>query len=427
MIEPKLLRQDFAGLKERLRTRGLPADFESWPALDEKRRLLLTQFEEIRALKNRLSPEIARAKKEGRDVSDLVSQLKSSSEKEKELAQELDQTEKALSQLELVIPNIPDASVPVGESEAENRVEKYWGQKPSFSFAPKPHWDVAEALGILDFERGARLSGSRFTVYLGDGARLERAIINFMLDTHRKSGYTEVFPPVLVREEIMIGSGQLPKFEAEAFKTGGFDPTLYLIPTAEVVLCNLHADEILEAEQLPLYYTAFTPCFRAEAGSHGRDVRGLIRQHQFNKVELVKITTPETSFEELEKLTRNAESILEALNLAYRRVSLCTGDMGIASAKTFDLEVWLPGMDAYREISSCSNTTDYQSRRTKTRYRPAGGDKPRLVHMLNGSGLAVGRTLVAVIENYQQADGSVVIPEALQPYMGGQEIIPARS
>ncbi|MFN8390066.1 MAG: serine--tRNA ligase [Bdellovibrionota bacterium] len=422
MIDSKLLRQDFDGVKERLATRGAPAALDNWRALDESRRRFLQEVEELRSKKNRLGPEIARAKKEGKDVSALTSELRQSSDREKELDQKIQEAEAELQAIEQVIPNLPHESIPIGIGEEQNRVEKEWGKKPTFSFQPKPHWDVGEALGILDFERAAKLSGARFAVLAGQGARLERALINFMLEHHRARGYTEIIPPLLVRRDTMVGSGQLPKFEDQLFKTADFDRQLYLIPTSEVVLCNLHADEILEADRLPIYYTSFTPCFRAEAGSHGRDVRGLIRLHQFNKVELVKITSAETSFEELEKLTADAESILEALGLAYRRVTLSSGDMGIAAAKTYDLEVWLPGLDCYREISSCSNTTDYQARRTKTRYRAEAGGKPQLVHMLNGSGLAVGRTLVAILENYQQADGSVVVPEVLRPYFGGDVI-----
>ena len=419
MIDSKLLRQDFAGIKQQLATRGLPENIDAWSGLDERRRAILGEVEELRSRKNKLGPDIAKAKKEGRDVSALTAELKLSGEREKELDGELAAVEDSLLQIELVIPNLPHESVPIGKDEHANRLEKSWGEKRSFSFTPKPHWEIGEQLQILDFERAAKLSGARFVVMRGDGARLERALINFMLEQHRANGYEEIIPPLLVRRETMVGSGQLPKFEDQAFKTAEFDPRLYLIPTSEVALCNMHADEILEANELPKYYTSYTPCFRAEAGSHGRDVRGLIRLHQFNKVELVKITSAETSFEELEKLTRNAESILEALELPYQRMTLSSGDMGIAAAKTHDLEVWLPGQNAFREISSCSNTTDYQSRRTKTRYRPEPGAKPQLAHMLNGSGLAVGRTLVAVLENYQCEDGSVDVPKVLQPFMGG--------
>ena len=426
MIDSKLLRQDFESIKNALATRGLPANFGDWQELDERRRKLLQEVEEIRSKKNRLGPEIAKAKKENRDVSALTTELRLSGDREKEINAEIQTTESSLLEIEMVIPNIPHESVPVGMSEEQNRLEKESGKKPSFSFKPKPHWEIGEALGILDFERAAKLSGSRFAVLSGQGARLERALINFMLEHHRERGYIEIIPPLLVRRETMVGSGQLPKFEDQLFKTKDFDPQLYLIPTSEVALCNMHADEILEAGSLPIYYTSYTPCFRAEAGSHGRDVRGLIRLHQFNKVELVKITAAETSFEELDKLVRDAESILENLGLAYRRMTLSSGDMGIAAAKTYDLEVWLPGLDCYREISSCSNTTDYQARRTKTRYRAEPGAKPQFAHMLNGSGLAVGRTLVAILENYQQEDGSVVVPEVLRPFYGGEIITPEK-
>lgn len=427
MIDPKLLRQDFDSVKQQLATRNAPPELDQWVALDSRRRTIIGEVEEMRSKKNRLGPEIAKAKKEGRDISALQQELKEGGEREKALDTELSKVEQQMLDIELVIPNLPHESVPVGRDEHANRIEKHWGEPKKFSFAPKPHWEIGEALGILDFERAAKLSGARFAIVRGVGARLERAIINFMLDRHRQRGYEEILPPLMVRRETMVGSGQLPKFVDQVFKTDEFEPQLFLIPTSEVVLCNLHSDEILEASELPLYYTSFTPCFRAEAGSHGRDVRGLIRLHQFNKVELVKLTSAETSFEELEKLTRDAESILEALELPYRRVTLSSGDMGIAAAKTFDLEVWLPGLDCYREISSCSNTTDYQARRTKTRYRSAAGEKPQFVHMLNGSGLAVGRTLVAILENYQQEDGSVLVPHALQPFMGGLERITAQS
>lgn len=420
MIDPKLLRANFEEVIRKLETRGLPEEIAKWQITDTRRRELLQQIEAIRAEKNRLGPDIARAKKEGGDVESLTAQLRISSQKEKELGEALAQAEHFLEQVELLLPNLPDESVPVGRSEADNRVEKIWGEPRDFSFEPKPHWELGESLGILDFERAARLSGARFCVYLADGARLERALISFMLDRHRSKGYKEVMPPLMVRADTMLGSGQLPKFEADLFKTSTEVP-YYLIPTAEVVLCNLHADEILEASELPIRYTAYTPCFRAEAGSYGKDVRGLIRLHQFNKVELVKICTPETSFNELESLTRDAEGILESLELPYRRVTLSTGDMGLAAAKTHDLEVWLPSARNYREISSCSNTTDFQSRRSKTRYRKGQGEKPQLVHMLNGSGLAVGRTLLAILENFQEQDGSIIIPKVLRPYLDGQE------
>lgn len=423
MNDPKLLREDFEHVVSLLQTRNLPEDFANWPELDATRRKSIVALEELRAKKNKLNPEIAQAKKEGRDVTSLLEDLKRSGEREKELAISIEQVTAKLEAIEMILPNLPHESVPVGKDEAANRVEKTWGEKPTFTFKAKTHWEIGENLNILDFERGAKLSGARFTVYHGAAAKLERALINFMLDSHAKRGYREVVPPFLVLRKTMEGSGQLPKFEADLFKTSTSENPLFLIPTSEVALCNLHAEEILDAEKLPLYYTAYSPCFRAEAGSYGRDVRGLIRQHQFNKVELVKITSAETSYDELEKLTADAEAILEALNLPYRRVTLCTGDMGLAASKTYDLEVWLPGMDCYREISSCSNTADFQSRRNQTRYRPSSTSKPQLVHMLNGSGLAVGRTVVAILENYQQSDGSVAIPKILRPYLGGLETI----
>jgi seryl-tRNA synthetase len=326
--------------------------------------------------------------------------------------------------IELAIPNLPHPSVPVGKDESANRVERTVGEPTRFAFAPKAHWDLGPALGILDFERGAKLAGARFTVYLGAGARLERALISFMLDLHTgEHGYREVLPPFLANRETLTGTGQLPKFEQDLFKLEGYP--YYLIPTAEVPLTGMHRDEILEERDLPLRYTAYTPCFRSEAGSYGKDVRGLIRQHQFSKVELVNLTTPETSYDALEAMTRSASRVLEILELPYRVMSLATGDMGFSAAKTYDLEVWLPGQDAYREISSVSDCDDFQARRSNLRYRPEGGGKPRLVHTLNGSGLAVGRTLIAILENYQREDGSVAIPAALRPYMGGVAEIPA--
>jgi seryl-tRNA synthetase len=332
--------------------------------------------------------------------------------------------EDRLRQILLGLPNLPDESVPVGPDASANREVRRVGEPPRFAFAAKAHWDLGPELGILDFERAAKISGARFAVYWDQGARLERALIQFMLDLHtRERGYREVIPPYLVTAETLTGTGQLPKFESDLFKTRAGERDLYLIPTAEVPLTCLHRDEILEKEQLPLKYVAFTPCFRSEAGSYGKDVRGLIRQHQFHKVELVKLTTPESSMDELESMVADAEEVLKRLGLAYRVVVLATGDMGFAAAKTYDLEVWLPGQQAYREISSCSNCTDFQARRANLRYRPESKAKPRFLHTLNGSGLAVGRTLIAVLENYQQADGSVVVPEALRPYMGGIERI----
>ena len=335
----------------------------------------------------------------------------------KEVEARLKQIEAELAQILLMVPNLPHASVPDGRSSADNPVVRTLGEKPAFSFKPKPHWELGEALGILDFARAAKVSGARFAVYRGLGAKLERALVSFMLDTHTARGYTEILPPYLVSRASMTGTGQLPKFEDDSFKTQG-DPELFLIPTAEVPVTNLHRDEILEGDQLPLKYCAYTPCFRREAGSYGKDTRGLIRQHQFQKVELVKLCRPERSYEEHEALTADAEEILKRLELPYRVVSLCGGDLGFAAAKCYDLEVWLPGQEAYREISSCSNFEDFQARRAQIRFRSAPGEKPQLLHTINGSGLAVGRTVVAILENFQDADGSVRVPEALRPYLG---------
>ena len=421
MIDPKILRERLSEVEELLQERGLPEKFSAWPKLDQERRQALGEVEQIRAEKNRLGPEIAKAKKAGEDASQHIADLKKQGEREKELNERLSQISSELEHIELRIPNLPHESVPPGTDESANRLEKEWGEKPKFDFKPKAHWDVGENLGVLDFETAATLSGARFALYRGAGAKLERALASFMLDKHTASGYEEIIPPYLVRPETMESSGQLPKFEAEAFRTNSTDTPLYLIPTSEVPLVNLHKDKILDVHSLPLNYVSFTPCFRAEAGSYGKDVRGLIRLHQFQKVELVKFCTQERSYEEHEKLTRDAEGILEALELPYRRLTLCRGDMGMVAAKTYDLEVWLPGLNCYREISSCSNTESFQSRRAKIRYRDSG--KPLLAHILNGSGLAVGRTVVAVLENYQQKDGSVLIPQALRPYMGGLEVI----
>jgi seryl-tRNA synthetase len=395
--------------------------------LGKKRRALILAVEAKQAERNKANEEMAKADKKSPAFAEQRENLK-------RLSAEIKDAEKALAEVEAevegklaVVPNVPDASVPDGKGEEDNQVVRTWGEKPAFSFAPKAHWDIGTALGILDFERAAKLSGPRFTVLFGAAARLERALTAFMLDLHtREQGYTEVLPPFLVKDSALYGTGQLPKFEEDLFKTRKSDPDraydLYLIPTAEVPVTNLHAGEILEREQLPLAYTAYTPCFRSEAGSHGKDVRGLIRQHQFDKVELVRFSTPEDSAAQHELLTRNAEEVLRRLGLAYRVSLLCTGDMGFGSQKTYDLEVWLPGQGLYREISSCTNFGDFQARRAQIRYRPEPKAKPRLVHTLNGSALAVGRTLIAVLEQYQQADGSVVVPEALRPFMGCEVI-----
>jgi seryl-tRNA synthetase len=396
-------------------------------ALDARRRELIQEADGLRHRQRQCGEEIARRGREKQDAGDLKAEMKQVADRVKELAAEQDAVAARLRALMLVLPNVPDASVPVGRDESANAEQRRVGEPRRFEFEPRPHWELGPALGILDFERAAKLSGARFSVLTGSGARLERALIQLMLDLHtRERGYREVIPPYLVNAETLMGAGQLPKFEGDLFRTAAGDRTLYLIPTAEVPLTLLHAGEILEESALPIRYVAFTPCFRSEAGSYGKDVRGLIRQHQFHKVELVKLTTPETSMEALEGMLDDACEVLKRLELPYRVVTLSTGDMGFSAAKTYDIEVWLPGQAAYREISSCSNCTDFQARRADLRYRPKGkGAKPRFVHTLNGSGLAVGRTLVAVLENHQQADGSVRIPEALRPYMDGRERIEA--
>jgi seryl-tRNA synthetase len=394
--------------------------------LGQKRRQIIGAVEAKAAARNQANDGMAKADKKSPEFAAMRESLKALSGEVKEFEKQLGEVEGAIQKALAVVPNLPDPEVPVG-TEENNPVRKVWGEKPSFAFAPKAHWDIGPALGILDFERAAKISGARFTVMFGAAARLERALISFMLDLHtREQGYTEVLPPFLVKDTALYGTGQLPKFEADLFKTqkkeGDVASDLYLIPTAEVPVTNLHADEILEGAQLPIAYAAYTPCFRSEAGSHGKDVRGLIRQHQFDKVELVRITTPETSAEQHELLTRNAEMVLEKLGLHYRRVELATGDLGFSAQKTYDLEVWLPGQELYREISSCSNFGDFQARRAQIRFRPEPKAKPRLAHTLNGSALAVGRTVVAILEQYQQADGTVVVPEVLRPFMGCEVI-----
>ena len=392
-------------------------------ALDGERRALIQETEELRHRQRTTGEEIARRGKAKEDASELKAEMKGVAERIKQGEARLEEVKAGIERFLMVVPNLPDASVPVGRDAADNKEVRRVGEPEVFDFAPKDHAELGAGLGILDFERAAKLSGARFAVYWGAGARLERALIQFMLDLQTSRGYTEVIPPYLVTAATLTGTGQLPKFEGDLFKTSAGDRDLYLIPTAEVPLTNLHKEEILEAVELPKNYVAFTPCFRSEAGSYGKDVRGLIRQHQFHKVELVKLTSAETSMAELERMTADAEEVLKRLGLPYRVVVLSTGDMGFSAAKTYDIEVWLPGQQAYREISSCSNCTDFQARRAGLRYRPEPGAKPRFLHTLNGSGLAVGRTLVAVLENYQQADGSVVVPEALRPYMGGLERI----
>jgi seryl-tRNA synthetase len=401
------------------------AGVDPW-ALDAERRALIQEVEQLRHRQRLAGEEIARRGKAKADASDLKAEMKGVADRIKAGEVRLDEVKAAIERFLLVVPNVPEASVPRGRDASANVEVRRVGEPPAFAFAPKAHWDLGPELGILDFERAARISGARFAVYWDLGARLERALVQLMLDLHVSRGYREVIPPYLVTAATLTGTGQLPKFEGDLFKTSAGDRDLYLIPTAEVPLTVLHKDEILEAGDLPRRYVAFTPCFRSEAGSYGKDVRGLIRQHQFHKVELVKLTTAETSMDELEGMVADAEEVLKRLGLPYRVVVLSTGDMGFAAAKTYDIEVWLPGQQAYREISSCSNCTDFQARRAGLRHRPEGGGKPRFLHTLNGSGLAVGRTLIAVLENYQQADGSVVVPEALRPYMGGAERITKR-
>ena len=422
MLDLKYVRSHLEEVKEALAKRGqevLLADFE---ALDENRRQLLARVEAQRHERNRLSEEVGRRKKAKEDATALMVRVREINQELKELEAELAAKEAAIQDFLLNIPNIPHSSVPVGASSDDNPVVKRWGEPPSFAFTPLPHWEIGEKLGILDFETAAKITGSRFALLKGPASRLERALINFMLDLHtQKHGYLEVWPPFIVNGASALGTGQLPKFKEDLFKLEGWD--YYLVPTAEVPVTNIHRGEILAEEDLPLYYTAYTPCFRSEAGSYGKDVRGLIRQHQFDKVELVKFTTPETSYEELEKLLADAEEVLQELGLPYQVVVLCTGDLGFAAAKTYDIEVWLPGQGVYREISSCSNFEAFQARRAEIRFRRRGAKGTELVHTLNGSGLAVGRTLVAILENYQQEDGSVIIPEKLRPYMGGMEVI----
>ncbi len=398
------------------------AGVDPW-TLDAERRALIQEVEQLRHRQRSAGEEIARLGKARQDASALKAEMKGVAERIKQGEARLEEVKAAIERFLLLVPNLPDASVPVGRDESANVELRRVGEPRVFDFEPKAHWDLGPELGILDFERAATLSGARFAVYWDAGARLERALIQFMLDLHGSRGYREVIPPYLVSAEALIGTGQLPKFEGDLFKTSAGERTLYLIPTAEVPLTNLHRGEILDAATLPRNYVAFTPCFRSEAGSYGKDVRGLIRQHQFHKVELVKLTTPESSADELERMVADAEEVLKRLGLPYRVVVLATGDLGFSAAKTYDIEVWLPGQRAYREISSCSNCTDFQARRAGLRYRPEPGGKPRFLHTLNGSGLAVGRTLIAVLENGQQADGSVLVPEALRPYMGGLERI----
>jgi seryl-tRNA synthetase len=428
MLDPVYLREHMEDVRAAMRNRGVQADaeLEQLATLEARRRRLIPELEGLKREQNTAGDEVARAKRQGRDATPIFAANKARAQQIRQLEIQTDQVEQQRSALLMTLPNLPHASVPVGAGAAENLEVRRHGEPRTYDFPPRPHWEVGPALGILDFERATRMSGARFSVLMGAGAKLARALINFMLELHsREHGYTEVEPPFLVNADALRGTGNLPKFEQDLFKIAG-EWDLFLIPTAEVPLTNLHRGEILDGRLLPLRYTAYTPCFRSEAGSYGADVRGLIRQHQFDKVELVKLTTPEESYAELEALTLNAEEVLKRLDLPYRTVLLCTGDMGFASAKTYDIEVWLPSQNTYREISSCSNTEAFQARRANIRFRREGTGKAEFVHTLNGSGLAVGRTLIAILENYQQKDGTVAVPEALRPYLGGLEAITPR-
>ena len=423
MLDIKLLRQNPEIVRDALARRGEDdAVLDEVLAADEERRKLIYEVEQLKKRRNEVSDDIARMKKDGRDASAAILEMREVSAKIKEMDDAVRALDEKLAALLLAIPNIPHPSVPLGKDESENVEVRRWGTPRKFDFKPKPHWEIGVDLGILDFERAAKITGARFTVFRGAGARLVRALISFMIDMHTKEhGYTEVYPPFLVNRESMIGTGQLPKFAEDMFRCEGTD--YYLVPTAEVPVTNLYRGEILDASQLPIYHVAYTACFRAEAGSAGRDTRGLVRQHEFDKVELVKFVRPETSYDELEKLVGDAEDVLQRLELPYRVVMMCTGDVGFAAAKKYDPEVWMPSYGRYVEISSCSNFEAFQARRADIKFRPAPGAKPEYVHTLNGSGLAVGRTFAAILENYQEADGSVTIPEALRPYMGGLQRI----
>lgn len=422
MLDIKFVRANPELVIEGLKKRGADLSLAGFLELDQKRREKLAEVEALKSQRNKVSEEIGKMKKAGQNADRQVEEMRLVGQKIKELDAELKEIEEKLTEIILAIPNIPHASVPEGTCDEDNKQVRTWGETPQFSFEPKPHWDIGEALDILDFERAGKVTGTRFTFLKGYGAKLERALVNFMLDLHtEKHGYQEVFPPFIVNGDSMLGTGQLPKFAEDMFKLE--NTGYYLIPTAEVPVTNIYRDEILDGEKLPLYYTAYSACFRAEAGAHGRDTRGLIRQHQFNKVELVKFVKPEDSYDELKKLVRDAEEVLQLLELPYRVVALCGGDLGFSAAKTYDLEVWFPSFNTYREISSCSNFEDFQARRANIRFRNEIKGKPQFVHTLNGSGLAVGRTVAAILENYQQEDGSVIVPKVLRPYMGGLERI----
>jgi seryl-tRNA synthetase len=425
MLDLNFVRDNLPRVEEMLRQRGTDpaAVLKDFHSVDTQRRHAITEAETMKAQRNKASEDISKLKKAGQDASAAIAETKDLREQIQEREKVAADLDARLREILAGIPNLPHESVPVGHSAEDNVEVRSWGSPPNFDFTPKPHWDLGAELGVLDLERAVKLTGARFAVYWDLGAKLERALSNFMLDLHtREHGYTEVLPPYLVNSESMYGTGQLPKFAADLFRVPHGEKDLWLIPTAEVPVTNLYRDEVLAADRLPISLTAYTPCFRSEAGSYGKDVRGIIRQHQFQKVELVKFSKPENSYEEHEQLTRNAETVLQKLGLHYRTVALCTGDMGPSSAKTYDIEVWLPGQQLFREISSCSNFESYQARRANIRYRPEGKNKTEFVHTLNGSGLAVGRTWVAIVENYQQADGSVVIPEVLRPYIGAERI-----
>jgi len=422
MLEIKFVRQNLSLVQEALKNRNASADLEIFQKSDEDRREILAKVESLRHRRNLVTQQIAEMKKSGHDADDLVKEMREVGDTIKELENSMAKLDDVLKNLLLRIPNIPHNSIPIGKDEKDNQVIRIIGDPVDFDFEVKAHWDIGENLKILDFERASRITGARFPLYFGAGAKLERSLINFMLDMHTtKHGYKEVLPPFIVNRETITNTGQLPKFEEDLFKLEGWD--FFLIPTAEVPVTNIHQNEILDEDILPVYYVAYSPCFRSEAGSYGKDTRGLIRQHQFNKIEMVKFSKPENSYEELETLTDNAETILKALELPYRVIALCTGDLGFSSAKTYDLEVWMPAQGVYREISSCSNFEDFQARRANIRFKRKGQKGTELVHTLNGSGLAVGRTVAAILENYQQIDGSVKVPEALKPYMGGMEVI----
>ncbi|WP_315524112.1 serine--tRNA ligase [Fusobacterium massiliense] len=421
MLELKFMRENVEMLKEMLKNRNSNIDMDIFVELDSKRREVLSEVENLKRERNNVSAEIATLKKEKKSADHLIEKMGGVSTKIKELDTELAEIDDKLKNIQMTIPNVYHSSTPIGPDEDHNVEIRKWGEPKKFNFEPKPHWEIGENLGILDFERGAKLSGSRFVLYRGAAARLERALISFMLDTHtQEHGYIEHLTPFMVKAEVCEGTGQLPKFEEDMYRT---TDDMYLISTSEISMTNIHRKEILEQAELPKYYTAYSPCFRREAGSYGKDVKGLIRVHQFNKVEMVKITDAETSYDELEKMVKNAETILQKLELPYRVIQLCSGDIGFSAAKTYDLEVWLPSQNKYREISSCSNCEDFQARRMGLKYRVAGDNRSEFCHTLNGSGLAVGRTLVAIMENYQQEDGSFLIPKALVPYMGGLDVV----